>query len=185
MKHKDPLKWYLKFLVILIIIFVLWFGYVYFTNVTVEKRHVLAVKSYTADITLDYTLESPYECNNDIKKDLDKLFKAGGYFYAEKSMRTSIGAITNLTLRKITMNDCFIGNKNLYTFFLAHELTHLKYYTANECFTEYTAIITLYESGNDYFKNVALWRASLIIQSNLQDEYDCGYYLLEYFAKYV
>lgn len=183
MKKKDPIKKLYIFTAILLALLALWIGYVYATNAIPQKRHIMAVKPYTANIILDFALESPYACNKDIKKDLDTLFKAGGYIYAEKGLRAGIGATTNFTFRKITMNTAFVGNPHNYTFFLAHELTHLKYYTANECFTEYTAIITLYESGNEYFKNVALWRANATIQSHLQDEYDCGYYLLEYFGQ--
>lgn len=183
MKHKDPIKKLYIFLAVMLLLLALWIVYVYATNKIPQTRHILAVKPYTADITLDYTLESPYACNKDIKKDLDRLFKAGGYIYSECDLRAGIGAQTNFTLRKIMVDTAYTTRHHAYTFFLAHELTHLKYFTANECFTEYTAIITLYESGNEYFRNVALWRAHLTLQANSQDEYDCGYYLLEYFKR--
>ena len=73
-------------------------------------------------------------------------------------------------------------NEIEYIWVLSHELVHIKYQTANETFTEYTSIITLYESNNILFQKVALNRAKFIISGAYQGtEYDCGYYLLEYF----
>lgn len=183
MKNKNSSKSLWVFIIILLVVIILWFGYLYATNIWVQKRFALEVKPYTTDLRLNYDLKCPYDNNSDIKKDLDKLFNAGVYFYREKDMPTGIGANVNFTFRLVTMNKFYLGYKNDYTFFLAHELTHLKYYSANECFVEYKAIITLYESGNDYFKNIALWRANGVLLGNIQDEYDCGYYLLEYFNK--
>ena len=69
-----------------------------------------------------------------------------------------------------------------YIIVLAHEIVHIKYGTSDETFTEYTSIITLYESNNILFQKVALNRAKFIISGAYQGtEYDCGYYLLEYF----
>lgn len=69
-----------------------------------------------------------------------------------------------------------------YIIVLSHELTHVKYNTSNETFVEYTSIITLYEKGDDTFKKIALNRAKLIIAGCYKGtDYDCGYYLLEYF----
>ena len=177
---KDGVKFLYTFMGVCLAIFILWFWYVYATNVWVKHRYVLEVKPYNA-ITLNYTLDNPYESTAEIKTDLDKLFNAGAYIYKEEQLRPGVGATTNLTFRIITISPRYVNNPHYYTFFLAHELTHLKYYTGNECFTEYKAIITLYESGNEYFKNVALCQANATMLNNLQDEYDCGYYLVEYF----
>lgn len=69
-----------------------------------------------------------------------------------------------------------------YVHVLAHEMTHIKYGTSNETFTEFKTITTLYESNNILFQKVALNRAKFIISGGLaHDERDCGYYLLEYF----
>lgn len=65
---------------------------------------------------------------------------------------------------------------------LSHEIVHIKYQTTNETFTEYTSIISLYESDVGVFRSVALNRARFIIGGGCAGtEYDCGYYLIEYF----
>lgn len=69
-----------------------------------------------------------------------------------------------------------------YIWVLSHEIVHIKYQAANETFTEYTSIVTLYESEIIVFKKVALNRAKLIISGGYAEtEYDCGYYLKNYF----
>lgn len=85
-----------------------------------------------------------------------------------------------------THNGTIYVDKNVdtidYIIILAHEVTHIKYATSNETFTEYTSIVTLYESNNILFQKVALNRAKLIVGGGLYGtEYDCGYYLIQYF----
>lgn len=64
----------------------------------------------------------------------------------------------------------------------AHELTHLKYATTNETFTSYKSIIMLYESNNHILQCVALSATTEILNGCAEGtEYDCGYYLTEYF----
>ena len=69
-----------------------------------------------------------------------------------------------------------------YVFSYAHELTHIKYQTADETYTMFKTFTTLYESGNEELQNIALRYAQNIIEGGYLDtEYDCGYYILEYF----
>lgn len=68
--------------------------------------------------------------------------------------------------------------------FYAHELTHLKYWCKNETFVMYKTITTLYESDNHVLKCVALSARKNILDGNAKyPEYDCGYYLLQYFGE--
>lgn len=68
--------------------------------------------------------------------------------------------------------------------FYAHELTHLKYWCENETFVMYKTITTLYESDNHVLKCVALSARKNILDGNVENpEYDCGYYLLQYFGE--
>lgn len=70
-----------------------------------------------------------------------------------------------------------------YIVVLSHELTHLKYQTNNETFTEYTSLITLYETNIKMFQSAALNKARFIVGGNCdKKELDCGYYLLNYFG---
>lgn len=69
-----------------------------------------------------------------------------------------------------------------YTMLLAHEISHCKLKTVYECKTEYYAIITLVESNNKYLHYIGMWWADYIVSGGKAGtEYDCGYYLLEYF----
>lgn len=65
----------------------------------------------------------------------------------------------------------------------AHELTHIKYKTTDETFVTYKSIITLYESNNHILECVALSATTEILNGCADgSQYDCGYYLIEYFS---
>lgn len=63
---------------------------------------------------------------------------------------------------------------------LAHEISHCRFYADNECYVEYHAIITLIESKYEWLSNVGKVWANEVITYH-KTEYDCGYYLLQYF----
>lgn len=65
---------------------------------------------------------------------------------------------------------------------LAHEFTHIRYQTVNECFTTYQTIIDLYESDSEYLKAVAIEYANDVMFGRFPEQYNCGYYLYEYFT---
>ena len=77
---------------------------------------------------------------------------------------------------------------------LTHELIHLKYYNANEMWTNFMTFKLLYESNNSVFKQAAINFAyryisshTLDSQGNLlnnnvaQEDYDIAYYVISYF----
>lgn len=167
---------------VLLAISITLFFYAGITLAVAEGRHNIQVKPYSCVKPINFDLKTAYtyENNFEIRKDLEKIYKPVVYFYAEGELNSSIGAQTILPLRHITMNSKYVNIPYAYTFFLAHEFVHITYCVTNECFTEFTAFKTLYESGNEWFRNVALWRANDIVTHNLQDTYDCGYYILEY-----
>ena len=66
----------------------------------------------------------------------------------------------------------------------AHELAHIKYQTLNDSYATYQAIITLYESNDEIFKHIAIDYANDVLTGGYKGtDYDCGYYLLEYFKE--
>lgn len=113
----------------------------------------------------------------EIRQKLDRLYRID-YSYEE------IDEIEQLEWGYVNGNHIMIY-KNVresdYIFVLAHEMTHIKYGVSNEIFVEYKTITMLYESGNKLFKQVALNRARFIVGGGVTREYDCGYYLLQYF----
>lgn len=65
---------------------------------------------------------------------------------------------------------------------LAHELCHIKYYTANETFTEYMTFVELYESDNYILKQVALNLANehCYDKRHYNTKYDVAWYINDY-----
>ena len=68
---------------------------------------------------------------------------------------------------------------------LTHELVHLSYFTANERFTCFKAFQILYESGNNYFKNIALAYANNDFKGITSLEYSCAGYIEDYLKSKV
>lgn len=66
----------------------------------------------------------------------------------------------------------------------AHELTHSKYLTQNETWVTFKTFTLLYESDNEVLHNSGLLYAKWIVEGGYAGtDYDCGYYILEYFSK--
>lgn len=61
----------------------------------------------------------------------------------------------------------------------AHETMHATRFCLDERKTQYLTFVFLYESGNEYFKEIALNQASNMI-NNIYKEYDATYYIAEY-----
>ena len=61
----------------------------------------------------------------------------------------------------------------------AHETMHAIHFCLDECKTQYLTFVFLYESGINYFKQIALYQASNMIY-NVHKEYDATYYIAKY-----
>ena len=80
---------------------------------------------------------------------------------------------------RIFINKTIRNNDLVWTY--AHELTHKIKHSANEMFVEFETFKLLYESENTYFKDVALWQASIMYKYD--PESDCTYYIINYLKK--
>lgn len=130
-------------------------------------------------IAIEYDVsQCPYESNKEIKRDLDRLFGTSFYIYVEKDNMGHLQGQIHLLIRLIKVQSGL--SKTQYCYTLAHELTHLVHCSLNETYTEFMAFKTLYESGNDWFKEVAKMRADNTIRGHSKTVYDCGYYMIEY-----
>ena len=80
----------------------------------------------------------------------------------------------------VTLDNDLTGWDMLYV--LTHELCHIKYYTADETFTEYMTFVELYESENEFMHNRGDWiiREQVYYKRKINTEYDCAYYIIEY-----
>lgn len=88
----------------------------------------------------------------------------------------SIRLISSTKRRKCEMfkRNIILDNNLSYEYFafcLTHELTHLTEFCYSERYTNLTAFNKLYSSGNDYFKNVALYFADLDLRGAFSQEY--------------
>ena len=94
------------------------------------------------------------------------------------------------------LGDTTLGNVNIFTrrvkikkdldpFYqlgvLVHELVHIKYYTTNERFTEFTAFRLMYESENEIIHNAGIYYVERALFHT--NEYDISWYVVDYFQK--
>lgn len=110
------------------------------------------------------------------KKLINKLVKTP-HFYKEKQIDDYGRSV--ILYRKVEINTNLPIEDYVITY--THELTHLKYCTENETWVSYTTFKTLYESGNDELRYIALNYANEVLRGCWQGtDYDCGYYILKY-----
>ena len=140
----------------------------------------LEVKPYT---NVGYSFEA-FEntlSKEDVKQILDMVYQVKYSYTEQDNLGEDIEgyAYTNPN-RVIVRKDLDLET---YIVVLSHELTHLKYATNNETFTEYKSLTTLYETGISAFQSAALNKARFIVGGGYAgQELDCGYYLLIYFG---
>lgn len=140
----------------------------------------LDVKPYTQRTNFTYNTKTNYTIE-EIRNLLESDFDIGLYFYKEKSIKYA-GGTTIFQLRLICIDKMTTLDKSFYAYELAHELTHLKYYNGNECWVEFMTWKYLYESGNEFLYNTSLWLANYKTQNHLQNQEDCGWWILEYLS---
>lgn len=148
-----------------------------------KKRTTLEVVEYQH---IDYEL-SQFKCDlsrREVKTILDA-FSGVSYKYVEvgeiwSDNKYATAGTTDIKNKTITLVNWL--PVEYYIVALAHELTHLKYKAENETFTEYKSLTWLYETNIRAFQIASLNRAKTIIRGDYAGtEYDCGYYLLQYF----
>ena len=166
-----------KFIAIIIAIFVIAFVGIFGYGIFIRCNHRMKPKAATEQINIHTTYA---ELPEDWQKQVSDLFKVR-HTLEFCRMSGKIHGETNLLTHKVKINERASDVEKVIAY--AHELTHLKYYTVNETFTEYKATIILYESGVPYFRNAALINVNCIVNCGgyTNTEYDCGAYLLEYF----
>lgn len=173
-----------KIIVILLLSLVLVWTAIFMVKCNTKKPPSLAVIEYTHR---DCRLEK-VECNlnkTEIKLILDAFYDVK-YDYEEKDYLGHKYESAVLGTASIKPNKIVVMNNltnETYCVVLAHELTHIKYKTSDETFTEYKSIVLLYETKIPMFQKSALNRARRIVSGHFKGtEYDCGYYLLNYFG---
>ena len=134
-------------------------------------------------VALSYTPREITYTREEVRKKIEDIAGKQQYFYAEKDLYSSkrIYGETVFFIRLIIMQD----NADIvdYIFNFAHEYMHLKYMTASERFVNFEAFKLLYESNDEYFRNVAIMYAKQDMRGNIPESYSCWYYIKEYLNK--
>lgn len=96
------------------------------------------------------------------------------------NLKSGVVGNSNLITHHIKIKESLIPFQRLPV--LVHEMVHIKYYTANERFTEFTTFKLMYESSNEILHEAGRQYAQELC-SNDWGKYDCSYYIVDYFQK--
>ena len=120
--------------------------------------------------SVDYELTRPADISYiSLKKQIDKLFDNPSYTLELKELEGTVKGKCEMFTRNVILDDNL--SYEYFTFCLAHELVHLTEFCYNERYVNLTTFNKLYSSGNDYFKNVALYFADLDLRGAFSQEY--------------
>lgn len=123
-----------------------------------EKYNISYIKPTVEDIIWDRDLLLSKETIDEevIIDKVDDLFTVN-YSLSKSNLSGSTKGISNISRKHIIIDEG-LSNFQL-VFVMAHELVHIQYYTRCERFCNLQAYKILFDSNNNYFKNVALYFA--------------------------
>ena len=98
--------------------------------------------------------------------------------YVYKEGNATNGGYSVTALRYIKMDKSI--NIEQYCIILCHEMCHIKYFTANEIYTQFMTFKTLYESTNKELKQVGIWFGIYILNREYSNNYDCSKLIVDY-----
>ncbi len=98
------------------------------------------------------------------------------YLYKYVDLGSAKG-LSNIFLKVIYLNKRLTNSE--YIRVLAHEICHIKYMSSDECYTEYMAFVTLYNSSNELLRAVSLDIALEHFTGQVLDDYNCSYYIVK------
>lgn len=132
-----------------------------------------------SDLTyVNYTINRPENTTKtSLKLDIDALFDNPKYSLSECDLKYPLRGRAEVITRTIQVD--LNLSLEYFVFVLAHEIIHIKYLTKSERFCNIKAFETLYNSNNDYFKNIALMFADYDIRGYFDYEYSFVGYLTE------
>ena len=120
--------------------------------------------------SIDYDITRPSNISySSLKNEVDYLFDNPGYTLEIKDLEGTVKGKCEMFTRNIILDDNL--SYEYFIFCLAHELVHLTEFCYSERYVNLTTFNKLYSSGNDYFKNVALYFADLDLRGAFSQEY--------------
>ena len=145
-------------------------------NLCVLTRNYMPIRDiepieYQATVVRNFTKEDVIKRVSKHFNIQFKLHWKSNVNYAGKAFIYSHNIILNTCL-----NEYAVGET------LAHELCHIKYYSANETYVEFMAFKELYESGDEILVDCAKYMIIMHCENrvNKGTRYDVGYYILKY-----
>ena len=137
--------------------------------------HALPYKA-PEDMEIEYDITRPPNISyQSLTDEINDLFDSPSYKLEFTTFSGAVKGKCNLWTRTIQLQENL--NYEYYTFCLTHELVHLTEFNLQERYTNLTTFYTLYNSGNDYFQNIALYFADLDLNGAFSEEYSFVGYL--------
>lgn len=165
MKKLKVLKYLICTMLLIAILTVLGFVIVYIKL----NSYFLPYKSSEL-LNIEYEIKRPENVNyQTLTEDIDEMFNYPSYNLTFTDFTGSVKGKCYIFSREIILDENL--NYEYYTFCLVHELVHLTELTYNERYTNLKAFNKLYNSGNEYFKNIALYFANLDLNGAFTEEY--------------
>lgn len=129
--------------------------------------------------SIEFNISRPDDISYEtLTEDINELFDNPKYILTYVDMTGDLKGRCYLLSHKIEIKKNL--NYELYTFILTHELVHLTTYSIDERWTNLEAYNKLYNSDNDYFKNVALYIAYLDLHGAFSQDYSFVGYLVNF-----
>lgn len=171
-KTKDRISNLIIFLTLIITVLTVFQIIYIFNYINLEVKDYK--KTQLTIENMEYTLTK-----KEIRNIIKELYDIPHIYIETDNLPEKENGISYVLLRMINVKKSL--DIKTYAITYAHELTHIKYQTADETFTTFMTFVTLYESGNKELQNMALKEAQGIINGGYAGtEYDCGYYILKY-----
>ena len=126
--------------------------------------------------SIDYDITRPSNISySSLKDEVDKLFDSPSYTLEIKDLEGTVKGKCEMFRRNIILDDNL--SYEYFTFCLAHELVHLTEFCYSERYVNLTTFNKLYSSGNEYFKNIALYFADLDLRGAFPQKYSFAGYI--------
>lgn len=113
------------------------------------------------------------ETKQEMRALLNKELGLGIYIYNEGDANYSSAVFRYIEVQKT------LGVEE-YCFILCHEMCHVKYFSANEIYTQFMTFKTLYESNNPTLKRVGTWFGIYVLNGCYSTGYDCSAMIVDY-----
>lgn len=152
-----------------------------------KHRPILEVRAYCPnELVLDYLSQNTKTIKTDktlleIRYEISRDFDFGNYIYKGSNviMNGYKAGYCQLLINYIVVYEN--QSKENYAWTFAHELMHLKLFNRNETLTEFETFKALYNSENEFLRQVAINKGySYLLEPRQNAEYEISGYIADY-----